>query len=1175
MKNLLTLLVCLALSFVSFAQDEARLQIIHNSPDPTVDIYVNGTLFEGDFQFREATEFRTVPANVDLVIGVAAGPGSTPSDIIETFTINLMPDDTLVAFATGILNDMMTPFDIQLEPGFREAAQSSNVEFRGIHGSPNAPTVDIIARDVATLLDDVSYRDISDYIPVPAGVYTLDVTDPTDNEQIVASFEADLSSLGGGSAVVFASGLLGGTPGFGLFAALADGTVVEFPAVANEARLQVIHNSPDPTVDIYVNGTLYEGDFSFREATEFRTVPAGVTLNVGIAAGPGSSPSDIIDTFPLVLAPDETYIAVASGILNDMTTPLTVIPVADVRETANGTDVEFIGHHGSPTAPTVDIIARGVATLLDDVSYPDVSDYIPVPAGVYTLDVTDPTENEQIVASFEADLSSLGGGTAFVFASGLFGGTPGFGLFAALADGTVVEFPAVTNEARLQVIHNSPDPTVDIYVNGNLYEGDFSFREATEFRTVPAGVTLNVGIAAGPGSSPSDIIDTFPLVLAPDETYIAVASGILNNMTTPLTVIPVADVRETANGTDVEFIGHHGSPTAPTVDIIARGVATLLDDVSYPAVSDYIPVPAAVYTLDVTDPTDNEQIVASFEADLSSLGGGTAFVFASGLFGGTPGFGLFAALADGTVVEFPAVTNEARLQVIHNSPDPNAAVVDVYVNGALYEGDFAFREATEFRTVPAGVTLNVGLAPGPGSTPSDIIDTFPLTLAPNDTTIAIATGLLGNMMTPLTVFEEGGIREAAQSGNVEFKIHHGSPNAPEVDAIARTVATLADDVVYSNTTDYIAVPEDLYYVDITPADNSSIVATFEVDLNGLGGGAAFVFASGLLNGTPGFGLYAALADGTIVEFPATTVARAQIIHNSPSPTVDIYLNGDLFRSDFEFQTATEFFWVPGGQQTIDVAPSPSTSVGESIYDITIDFVNGETYVAMATGQAGNMDDPFIILANAGQERANDPAEVDLLLYHGAPDAPEVDVTVNGSNPLTILFDDVEYQEYQGYLNVPPADYNLDVQLSDNSATVQTYLAPLAGAAGAAGVVFASGFLNDTPGFSVLVAFPDGTVLPLSIVTSTVEVNGVVDALDLFPSPADQFATINYGISESTDLQYALFAANGQMVKTGSFGTQSSGQYTEQISLSDLPEGFYVFQLISENGSAFHKLTIQR
>ena len=59
-----------------------------------------------------------------------------------------------------------------------------------------------------------------------------------------------------------------------------------------------------------------------------------------------------------------------------------------------------------------------------------------------------------------------------------------------------------------------------------------------------------------------------------------------------------------------------------------------------------------------------------------------------------------------------ASANTARLQVIHNAADPGAAVVDVYVNGDLFLDEFAFRAATEFVDVPAGVTLEIGVAPG-------------------------------------------------------------------------------------------------------------------------------------------------------------------------------------------------------------------------------------------------------------------------------------------------------------------------------------------------------------------------------------------------------------------------------------------------------------------------------
>ncbi|MDI6400824.1 hypothetical protein QLX67_02365, partial [Balneolaceae bacterium ANBcel3] len=52
-----------------------------------------------------------------------------------------------------------------------------------------------------------------------------------------------------------------------------------------------------------------------------------------------------------------------------------------------------------------------------------------------------------------------------------------------------------------------------------------------------------------------------------------------------------------------------------------------------------------------------------------------------------------------------ASTSTARAQIIHNSADPAAAVVDVYVNGDLFYDSLAFRAATPFVDVPAETEL--------------------------------------------------------------------------------------------------------------------------------------------------------------------------------------------------------------------------------------------------------------------------------------------------------------------------------------------------------------------------------------------------------------------------------------------------------------------------------------
>ncbi|MFT7589605.1 MAG: hypothetical protein ACI959_001825 [Limisphaerales bacterium] len=446
MTKFLTSLFALVLisTSITISAQTARLQVIHNSPEPIVDVYAGGALLLDNFAFRTASAFIDVAADVPVTIDIAPETSTSAADAIYSTTATFTTGETYVAIASGIVGDLITPFTLWIQDGIRETADASGVDFIAVHGSPDAPTVDIIARDVAILLDDVSYGAISAYLNVPAGAYTLDVTPGDDNYTIVGSWAADLSGLDGGAAVVFASGLLGGSPDFGLYAALADGTVVAFAPVASEiTQLQVIHNAADPTVDIYLNGALIVDNFMYRTATPFVDVPADVPVLIQIAPETSTSSADAIASFSGTFRSDRDYVGIATGIIGDATTPFDIVFQGNIRQSNPFGEVQFIAYHGATDAPAVDIVADGALTLLDDVSYGTVSRYIQVPAASYTLDVNT-ADGLTTVVSFTADLSGLAGGNAVVFASGLLAGSPDFGLYAALADGTVIAFPIAT-----------------------------------------------------------------------------------------------------------------------------------------------------------------------------------------------------------------------------------------------------------------------------------------------------------------------------------------------------------------------------------------------------------------------------------------------------------------------------------------------------------------------------------------------------------------------------------------------------------------------------------------------------------------------------------------------------------------------------------------------------------
>ncbi len=456
--------------------------------------------------------------------------------------------------------------------------------------------------------------------------------------------------------------------------------------------------------------------------------------------------------------------------------------------------------------------------------------------------------------------------------------------------------------ANVQIIHNAADPaadTVDIYVNGDLTLDNFGFRSATGFLELPAG-DHTVSVAGQNSSSVDDAIADFDITLEADENYTVIANGVLDpeqfsdnpdDKSTGFNLWINTGARMSSTDSEqVQFNVVHGASDAPSVDVGARGVATLVEDAAYGDITDYLGVPAASYMLDIRL-ASLFSVVASFQADLGGLAGGTATVLASGFLNPSnnqdgEGFALIAVLADGTVITLPNETSNASVQVIHNAADPNADTVDVYINNELAIDDFGFRSATSYLSLPAGVKLAIGIAPGNSSSVDDTLTTFRPTLAEGETYGYIASGVLspGNFANNpdgiSTAFnfllKTEARKQSMTSGDFQFYIVHGSTDAPAVDIVVRDVATLVEGATYTAITDYFSVAPNNYTIDIYPAGSEDVLVSFGADVSSLGDQSAAVLASGFLdpsqnNDGEAFGLLLVLADGTTVMLPETQV----------------------------------------------------------------------------------------------------------------------------------------------------------------------------------------------------------------------------------------------------------------------------------------------------------------
>ncbi len=787
-------------------------------------------------------------------------------------------------------------------------------------------------------------------------------------------------------------------------------------------------------------------------------------------------------------------------------------------------------------------------------------------------------------------------------------------LYSALVGiGLMSGLSASAQPARLQVIHNSADAAaaqVDVYLNGAILLDNFAFRTATPFVEVPSGVELQVAIAPSTSTSVGDAIATFSYTLAANETYTLIANGIVSaSGYSPATAFDIyvnAGSREAAQGPGTDVLVFHGSTDAPTVQVAETAVlggAVIVSPFSYGDFAGYLEVPTADFVLEVQLPDGTP--VAAYQAPLQTLGlnGAAITVLASGFLNPAnnsngAAFGLWVALpSGGPLVELPlasGATGEARIQVIHNSADAAAAVVDVYLNGALLLDDFAFRTATPFVTVPSGVDLEVAIAPGTSTSVAQAIATYTYNLEADETYTLIANGIVSaSGYSPSTAFDiyvNGGSREAAQGPGTDVLVFHGSTDAPTVQ-VAET-AVLAGAVIvapfsYGDFAGYLEVPTADFVLEVQLPDGTP-VAAYQAPLEtlGLDGAAITVLASGFLNPAnnsngPAFGLWVALpSGGALVQLPlvvnGTGEARIQVIHNSAdaaAAVVDVYLNGSLLLDNFAFRTATPFVTVPSGVDLeVAVAPANSTSVAQAIATFIYNLEDDATYTLVANGIVSGSGyspaTPFDIYVNGGSREVAQGPGTDVLVFHGSTDAPTVQVAETAVLGGDVIVAPFSYGEFADYLEVPTLDFVLQVQLPDGTPVI-SYQAPLEtlGLDGAAITVLASGFLNPANNsngadFGLWVALATGgPLVPLPIATGINERDALLNSINVWPNPSSDRFFVELDSKESAQATLQLTDLSGRAVRSIDLNIVA-GQSRIELPVENLANGSYTLSILS-------------
>lgn len=191
-------------------------------------------------------------------------------------------------------------------PNLYRKEKSMPSYIRVFHASPNSPAVDVYAND-NLIVENLSYEEVSAYIPVPSDNYNITVY-PT-GEKMDPVIDTDVYIPPN---IVFNVAAIGTLPKISLYP-------IPEPSVAQSSGngcVRFVHLSPNaPAVDIKLaNDTMVFDNVAYKSITNYACIPAGTyTFQVSPAGSP-----DVVLTVPDVSLEADTYYTIyAIGLLGE------------------------------------------------------------------------------------------------------------------------------------------------------------------------------------------------------------------------------------------------------------------------------------------------------------------------------------------------------------------------------------------------------------------------------------------------------------------------------------------------------------------------------------------------------------------------------------------------------------------------------------------------------------------------------------------------------------------------------------------------------------------------------------------------------------------------------------------------------------------------------------------
>jgi hypothetical protein len=393
------------------APGTSNIRVIHTSYDaPNVDAKVDGAVAISDLGYGESSGYATLnEGSTDIMVV----PTGADAPVVIDATVVLEANKEYTAIATGALANI-TPVVVEDD----RSPVSDKAKIRFAHMSPDAPPVDIKLNDGngAVVFGNAAFKDVADYITVDGGTYTFAVTATGSTDEVVVFDPVTVTN--GTVFTVVAHGTLDGDDNypFGVRVFVDNGTGDAYVDLTTfgAAMAMAIHASPDaPGVDLLVDDAVAGTNLEFPNNTGYLAVTAGMrNIKVNVT---GTS-TTVIEA-DLDLTKDKSYSIFAV----DSVANIGAVVIEDnlAAPASGNAHVRFI--HLSPNAPAVDITTTTGAIVFGDYSFKEYSDFTPLAAGSYDLEVR--LEGTETVVLELPGIALEDGKIYTVFAKGFVGGS--------------------------------------------------------------------------------------------------------------------------------------------------------------------------------------------------------------------------------------------------------------------------------------------------------------------------------------------------------------------------------------------------------------------------------------------------------------------------------------------------------------------------------------------------------------------------------------------------------------------------------------------------------------------------------------------------------------------------------------------------------------------------------